>query len=157
MHLLFINGGGLEYDPKKKDLKVEHCQSDVVNQQFNVFRSYKSQLKSFSKRNFDPFCRRNRIDYMIKDGDENVKINTTIGQLNFLRWAIDNLVIEYILKYYDIIVSGSTSNESIQAYNKEEPANIRKELKIDKNKSEGLYSVQISSWSKESDALKEKK
>ena len=34
-------------------------------QQFNVFRSYKSQLKSFSKRNFDPFCRRNRINYMI--------------------------------------------------------------------------------------------
>ena len=40
---------------------------------------------------------------MIKDVHEDVKVNTTIGQLNFLRWAIDNLVIEYILKYYDII------------------------------------------------------
>jgi hypothetical protein len=68
-------------------------------QQFNVFRSYKSQLKSFSKRNFDPFCRRNRIDYIVN----NVKINTTIGQLNFFRWAIDNLVIEYIFENYNII------------------------------------------------------
>ena len=71
------------------------------SKQFNVFRSYKAQLKSFSKRNFDPFCRRNRIDYMVSSDNVDIKINTTIGQLNFFRWAIDNLVIEYILKYYD--------------------------------------------------------
>ena len=31
--------------------------------QFNTYHSYKSQLKSFSKKRFDPFCRRDRILY----------------------------------------------------------------------------------------------
>ena len=54
------------------------------SKQFNVFRSYKAQLKSFSKRNFDPFCRRNRIYYTVHSDNLDIKINTTIGQLNFL-------------------------------------------------------------------------
>ena len=29
----------------------------------NVFHSYKSQLKAYSKKQFDPFCRKNRIDF----------------------------------------------------------------------------------------------
>ena len=101
-------------------------------QQFNVFRSYKSQLKSFSKRNFDPFCRRNRIDYTIKDGNKDIKINTTIGQLNFLRWAIDNLVIEYILKYYDIIEDDmNTSIKNIRKnYIKTSERKQRQELSL---------------------------
>ena len=39
---------------------------------------------------------------MVPSDNLDIKINTTIGQLNFFRWAIDNLVIEFILKYYDI-------------------------------------------------------
>lgn len=64
---------------------------------FNVYLSYKSQLKSFSKKNFDPFCRREKIhfEYINKKGDKDY-ILTTIGQLNFFRWAIDNSLIEYI-------------------------------------------------------------
>ena len=37
-HLLFINGGCLQYDSDKKDLKVEHCEANVLEQQFNVYR-----------------------------------------------------------------------------------------------------------------------
>jgi len=59
----------------------------------NVFHSYKSQLKAYSKKKFDPFCRRNRLLFKI---DDNNSIETTIGQLNFFKWAISNLVIEYI-------------------------------------------------------------
>ena len=29
--------------------------------QMNVYQSYKSKLKSFNKKKFDPFCRKNRI------------------------------------------------------------------------------------------------
>ena len=61
---------------------------------FNVFHSYKSQLKSYSKKFFDPFCRRNRIKYKYNDTDI---LSTTIGQLNFFRWAISNLITDYIL------------------------------------------------------------
>ena len=62
----------------------------------NVYHSYKSQLKAYSKRRLDPFCRRDRL-YFNYDGDN--KLETTIGQLNFFKWAISNLVIDYILKH----------------------------------------------------------
>ena len=102
--------------------------------QFNVFKSYKSLLKSFSKKNFDPFCRRNRIDYMVKDNESNsyTKINTTIGQLNFFRWAIDNLVIEYILKNYEMIENDmNTSIKNIRKnYIKTSERKQRQELSL---------------------------
>ena len=63
-------------------------------QNMNVFHSYKSQLKAYSKKRFDPFCRRERLLFKIDDKNS---VETTIGQLNFFRWAISNLVIEYIL------------------------------------------------------------
>ena len=101
-------------------------------QQFNVFGSYKSQLKSFSKRNFDPFCRRNRIIYKIKNDDKYININTTIGQLNFFRWAIDNLVVEYILKNYNMIEDDmNTSIKNIRKnYIKTSERKQRQELSL---------------------------
>ena len=60
----------------------------------NVFHAYKSQLKAYSKKRFDPFCRRDRIKFNC-GGEE---IETTIGQLNFFKWAISNLIIEYIVQ-----------------------------------------------------------
>lgn len=62
--------------------------------QFNTYHSYKSQLKSYSKKRFDPFCRRDRIEFTY--GEDGKSIQTTVGQLNFFKWAIDNLVVEYI-------------------------------------------------------------
>jgi len=59
----------------------------------NVFHTYKSQLKAYSKKRFDPFCRRNRIKFHCGDKI----IDTTIGQLNFFKWAISNLILEYIV------------------------------------------------------------
>ena len=85
----------------------------IKDKQFNVFHSYKSQLKSYSKKYFDPFCRRNRINYKYRDNDS---ISTTIGQLNFFRWSIDTNLIEYIIDNYDIIEKDM--NESIQIIRK---------------------------------------
>lgn len=63
------------------------------SKQFIVHLSYKSQLKAYSKKQFDPFCRRERISF--HHGEEQ-QLTTTVGQLNFFRWAIDNKVLEYI-------------------------------------------------------------
>ena len=52
---------------------------------FNVYMNYRSQLKAFKKVLFDPFRRRSRITFYY---DKTNYINTTIGQLNFFRWAI---------------------------------------------------------------------
>lgn len=70
------------------------------NKPFIVYLEYKSQLKAYSKKQFDPFCRRARIYY---EYDTDKKFETTIGQLNFFRWAIENNIIDYIIKNYDDI------------------------------------------------------
>lgn len=61
--------------------------------QFIVYIDYKLQLKGYSKKHFDPFCRRDRIKFNYK---ENEHIITTVGQLNFFKWAISNNIINYI-------------------------------------------------------------
>lgn len=60
---------------------------------FDVYYSYKNeQIKSYSKKYFDLFRRANKFTVKIKD----VSIDTTVAQLNFFRWAIDNKIIEYM-------------------------------------------------------------
>ena len=95
-----------------KDDNELSLEKGEIYTQFNVFHSYKAQLKSYSKKIFDPFCRRNKILFYC----DNLEISTTLGQLNFFKWAINNLVIEYILKNYDDIEIDM--NESIQKIRK---------------------------------------
>lgn len=60
---------------------------------FNVHLSYKAQLKAYSKKQFDPFRRRQRITFYY---EPKKCISTTVGQLNFFRWAICNDVLKYV-------------------------------------------------------------
>lgn len=66
---------------------------------FFIYLSYKNQLKAYSKKYFDPFCRRNRVDIDLSNlSDERTgTITTTIGQLNFFRWFIENKLLNYVL------------------------------------------------------------
>jgi len=59
----------------------------------NVHLSYRAQLKAFSKQHFDPFRRRNRLIYYYTPEEF---VETTIGQLNFFRWILQNDVLEYV-------------------------------------------------------------
>src|SRR4029079_13835419 len=66
---------------------------------FDVHINYKAQLKSYKKRYFDPFKRKKKFNYTyIIDGEEKF-LYTTIGQLNFFRWAINNDIINFVEKY----------------------------------------------------------
>ena len=76
---------------------------------FKVYIDYKLKLKAYSKRRFDPFCRWTRIEIPYKDGQY---IQTTIGQLNFFRWAIENKVIDYIEENYENIEKDMNSRNS---------------------------------------------
>lgn len=69
----------------------------ITESRFNIYIDYRSQLKAFSKHNFDPFKRRERIRYYYQTDKY---IITTIGQLNFFKWAIENGIIVYIQKNY---------------------------------------------------------
>jgi hypothetical protein len=78
------------------------------------FKSYKSQLKAYSKKYCDPFCRRERVifDYQentITNFKQTIKMShknyiiTTIGQLNFFRFAIQDNIINYAMENIDSI------------------------------------------------------
>jgi hypothetical protein len=65
-----------------------------TGKQFTVHVAYKSSLDGYSKKLFDPFCRTERIEFQ--------GFSTTVGQLNFIKWAISNGVIDYILNNADV-------------------------------------------------------
>ena len=92
---------------------------------FNVYQSYKQQLKKFQKKNFDPFARGTRIPYFIKD----TCIITTIGQLNFFYWFIIKDLLSYILKNKDNIENDMNKEKKNKLKIK-----IKKPLKIYKKK-----------------------
>lgn len=82
---------------------------------FKVYMDYKLQLKAYSKRRFDPFCRWDRISIPY-DKSDNEYIQTTIGQLNFFKWAFENGIIEYVKKHYkeieeDMNMRGSSTKK----------------------------------------------
>jgi len=69
-------------------------------ERFFVWTRFRSAEDGYSKEMFDPYCRKDRI---IIPYDETTQIITTIGQLNFFKWAIMNKVIDYIVAHYDDI------------------------------------------------------
>ena len=75
--------------------------------------SYKNLLNAYSKKIFDPFCRRDRIEFEFKDKK---KIVTTVGQLNFFRWAIQNNVLNYIIEHYKEIEEDMNKNTKKKNY-----------------------------------------
>jgi len=88
---------------------------------FKVYVDYKLKLKAYSKRRFDPFCRWERISIPYKDGSF---IETTIGQLNFFKWTLENNVIDYIEENYVSIEKDMNSRNSTSK---------RKEIIVDSN------------------------
>ncbi len=76
---------------------------------FKVYTDYKLKLRAYSKKRFDPFCRWERINIPYKDGSY---IQTTIGQLNFFKWALDNRILEYIEKHQTEIEKDMNSRNS---------------------------------------------
>jgi len=94
---------------------TNYCKKNNIKYNINIngnetlffpYKNYKLQLKGYSKRLCDPFCRRERVifDYQNKkiinyknniDIDHSNYIITTIGQLNFFKFAIQYGIIKY--------------------------------------------------------------
>ena len=118
----------------------------VSTQRFKVFNDYKLKLKAYSKRRFDPFCRWERIT--IPFGEKHME--TTIGQLNFFKWAIENKVIQYIENNYitienDMNSRNSTSKkrELIENVDNTKTRKKREELSVSASKSIKKEQVEI--------------
>jgi hypothetical protein len=137
---------------------------------FNVYLQYKCQLKAYKKKLFDPFCRKQRIAFYY---NKNKCVVTTIGQLNFFRWAITYNVLKYvednlqkittdminsnkiIIKNYNnnetILSSDSnitslkknSKNESINSSDSDKTRKKRQELSTSSNKTINIHNYSI--------------
>lgn len=112
---------------------------------FKVYFDYKLKLKAYSKRRFDPFCRWDRISIPYKN---DTCIETTIGQLNFFKWALENKVIDYIEENYDTIENdmnhrNSTSKRKETIIDNSKTRKKREELSISATKSIKKEEVEI--------------
>ena len=89
----------------------EDFPSEIINcdtfKKIHLYLDYRAQLKSYTKFNFDSFRRHDRISFII---EKDKVIETTIGQLNFFRWAFTNKIIEYAIIHHDKIYENMTNN-----------------------------------------------
>ena len=88
---------------------------ELNGQNFIVYKSYKGQLDAYNKQYFDTNCRRERIQFSIKDYEPFV---TTIGKLNFFRWALESKLLDYIETHKETLKAGYNQflKETTQAH-----------------------------------------
>ena len=95
---------------KKNNIAFIRKEKNNKELYFNVYLNYKSQLKSYNKDLFDPFCRGEElINFPIKDSKY---IVTNIPQLNFFKWALEFDILDFIDKNLDDIYKDMTENNS---------------------------------------------
>jgi hypothetical protein len=148
--LRIVDWFATNYAKKNYTLYTIEASDSNMARRFKVYVDYKLKLKAYGKKNFDPFCRWERISIPYKDGKY---IETTIGQLNFFKWAIENKVIKYIETNYDAIESdmnsrNSTSRKKEQSLNVSTQDNTktrkkREELSVSATKSIKKEEVEI--------------
>lgn len=91
------------------DVQYVNISGEVEHTRFKVYNDYKLKLKAYSKKLFDPFCRWGKI---VVPFDNEKCMETTLGQLNFFKWSIENNIIEYIEKHHKEIEDDMNSRNS---------------------------------------------
>ena len=122
---------------KKNDIHI--ITNDI---RFIVHKDYKDQLKAFTKKQFDPFCRRERIQFYYADDKF---LRTTVGQLNFFRWAFSNNIIEYIRDYHTDIEKDMVCclRNNYHKFSTKKEKKKRRELSQSASKSMNKYSMAV--------------
>ena len=122
--------------------KIKEDNSEIVR--FKVYNDYKLKLKAYQKKRFDPFCRWERINIPYKDDKY---IQTTIGQLNFFKWALENKVVDYIEENYQNIEHDMNSRNSTakrkHGINTKKTRKKRQELSVSAVKSIKKENIEI--------------
>lgn len=93
----------------KKNFIIYEIEDNGETTRFKVYDEYKQKLRAYSKRRFDPFCRWERIQIPL---NENSIVETTIGQMNFFKWAIEYQILDNISKNYEAIEKDMISRNS---------------------------------------------
>jgi hypothetical protein len=143
--LRIVDWFATNYSKKYYTLYTIEQTTDNVSRRFKVYDDYKLKLKAYSKKRFDPFCRWDRISIPYTNGKF---IETTIGQLNFFKWALENQVIKYIENNYDVVEKdmnnrNSTSKRKEVVVDNSKTRKKREELSISATKSIKKEKVEI--------------
>lgn len=93
----------------------------------DVYQNYKLQLKSFSKRQFDPFCRKNKIIFYYTD---NEYIETSCGQLCFFRWCFENDILKFVKDNLSTIEQDMKSSLKTKKDSKDDSLKKRQPLSV---------------------------
>ena len=78
----------------------------------DLYRDYHKNLSSLNKCNFDPFCRRQKLQIILFGKEER---STTVGQLTFFRWFCKNNVMSFLAKNKSLVESHMKSSEKKSA------------------------------------------
>lgn len=119
---------------KKNDICYNIKRPNGHLEVFRAYRSYRAQLKGHKKKEFDPFCRGDPIvlEYESPTDGQKVAFETAICQLRFFKWAIENLVLDYIETHFDIIYTDMRENDS-SAKKKDAEGTRRKKKELSKS------------------------
>lgn len=117
------------YSKKYNVTYVTKSQKHII-----VYLSYKSHLKAYSKKMFDPFCRWKRIKFH--------DMETTVGQLNFFEWAITDDVLKYLEEHQEE-VHKDMENRLQDSKKKEDQPKKRHELSNSATKSMKLHDTRV--------------
>lgn len=113
----------------------------VNNRMIDIYQDYKLQLKSYGKSVFDPFNRKNKLEFYYTDTEY---IETSCGQLCFFRWCFQNNILNYVKDHLvDIEQDMKTSLRDKKLSIKKDQGNKRKPLSISAARSVSKYDCTI--------------
>jgi hypothetical protein len=101
-----------------------------------VYLSYKSHLKAYSKKMFDPFCRCKRIKFQ--------GLDTTVGQLNFFEWILSDDILEYLEEHKDQVHADMDSRlQELKDLNEKDTRRKRHELSNSATNSLSRHDIRV--------------
>jgi hypothetical protein len=91
----------------------------IPGNKIDVYMHYKLMLKSYNKKSFDPFSRKNKIFFYYKECCCNADtcthyIETSCGQLSFFKWCFENNILDYVHTHLQIIEKDMKDSLKIQ-------------------------------------------
>lgn len=107
-----------------------------------VWQAYNAALDGYGKERFDPFARgKSKGGAIVMTNDKGESVTTTLRQLNYFRWAIENGVIDYVKEHIDEIYADFTtrSNRGV----KKEQGTKKTKLSMSASKSLGIHKVKM--------------
>ena len=109
-----------------------------LGKSIDVYQNYKLQLKSFSKRQFDPFCRKNKIIFYYTDSEY---IETSCGQLCFFRWCFENEILSFVKNNLSMIEQDMKNSLKSKKDHKDDSLKKRQPLSVSASRSISRQSV----------------